>query len=121
VAIGPGLTAFDEDAGRQKFTREGAGKREKAITDLQGRFCVNNGDLLRDAAVAGLGIALLPMFIAAAGIRGGQLSTIEIDVRAEEEFIFIAHPQGRRASAKFRALAEHLRTAFGAPPYWEGI
>jgi DNA-binding transcriptional LysR family regulator len=95
--------------------------RGTMIVRARARFCVNNGDLLRDAAVAGLGIALLPMFIAAAAIRDGQLSTMEIDVRAEEEFIFIAHPQGRRASAKRRALAEHLRTVFGAPPYWEGL
>jgi hypothetical protein len=31
----------------------------------------------------------------------------------------MAHPQGRRASAKLRALAQHLRAAFGTPPYWE--
>jgi DNA-binding transcriptional LysR family regulator len=95
--------------------------RSTMIVRARARLCVNNGDLLRDAAVAGLGIALLPTFIAAAAIRGGQLRAIEIDVRAEEEFIFIAHPQGSRASAKLRALAEHLRSVFGAPPYWEFI
>jgi hypothetical protein len=31
----------------------------------------------------------------------------------------MAHPEGRRPSAKLRALAEHLRAAFGNPPYWE--
>jgi DNA-binding transcriptional LysR family regulator len=95
--------------------------RSTMIVRARARLWVNNGDLLRDAAVAGLGIALLPTFIAGAAIRGGQLRAIELDVRAEEEFIFIAHPQGSRASAKLRALAEHLRTVFGAPPYWEFI
>ena len=35
---------------------------------------VNNGDMMRDAAVAGLGIALLPTFIVAEAIRAGALA-----------------------------------------------
>jgi DNA-binding transcriptional LysR family regulator len=80
---------------------------------------VNNGEIMRDAAIAGLGIALLPMFIAGAAIRAHSLDIIDIGVAAEEEFIFIAHPDGRRPAAKLRALADHLRAAFGSPPYWD--
>jgi DNA-binding transcriptional LysR family regulator len=89
------------------------------IVRAKARLCVNNGDLLRDAAIAGLGIALLPMFLAGTAIKSRKLRAIEIDVQAEEEFVYIAHPEGRRSSAKLRALAEHLRAAFGTPPYWE--
>ncbi len=80
---------------------------------------MNNGDMLRDAAVAGLGIALLPAFIAGPAIREGLLQEIEIDHKPEPEFIYMAHPQGRNPSAKLRAVADHLRTAFGNPPYWD--
>ncbi|MDR3516907.1 MAG: LysR family transcriptional regulator [Azospirillaceae bacterium] len=80
---------------------------------------VNNGDMMRDAAIAGLGIALLPKFIAGAAIRAGTLTAIDIGVGVDEEFIMIAHPDGRRPSAKLRALAAHLRATFGDPPYWE--
>jgi DNA-binding transcriptional LysR family regulator len=80
---------------------------------------VNNGAMMRDAAIAGLGIALLPMFIAGIAIEAGELCVIEVGARAEDEFIFMAHPEGRRPSAKLRALAEHLRAAFGSPPYWD--
>ncbi len=80
---------------------------------------VNNGDMMRDAVAADLGIALLPMFIAGEAIKAGTLSVIEVGCRAEDEFVFMAHPEGRRASAKLRGLAEHLRTAFGSPPYWD--
>jgi DNA-binding transcriptional LysR family regulator len=78
----------------------------------------NNGDMLRDAAVAGLGIALMPMFIVGAAITAGELRVVDVGAKAEDEFIFMAHPEGRRPSAKLRALAEHLRIAFGNPPYW---
>ncbi len=79
----------------------------------------NNGDLLLDAAIAGLGIALLPSFIAGPAIRDGRLTIIDVGMAPEAEFIFMAHPEGRRASAKMRALAAHLKTTFGDPPYWE--
>jgi DNA-binding transcriptional LysR family regulator len=80
---------------------------------------VNNGDVLRDAAVAGLGIALLPTFIAGAAIEAGKLVALDVGAEAELEFVYVAHPEGRRASAKLRAFIECLRTAFGDPPYWD--
>lgn len=82
-------------------------------------FRVNNGDMMRDAAIAGLGIALLPTFIAGAALRDGTLAAIDIGWQADAEFIYMAHPEGRRPSAKLRAIADHLRAAFGSPPYWE--
>jgi DNA-binding transcriptional LysR family regulator len=80
---------------------------------------INNGDMMCDAAIAGLGIALLPMFIAGPALKAGALVAIDIGMQPEEEFIFIAHPDGRHPSAKLRALADHLRKAFGSPPYWD--
>jgi DNA-binding transcriptional LysR family regulator len=80
---------------------------------------VNNGDMMRDAAIAGLGIALLPLFIVGSDIREGRLKVVDVGVRPVPEFIYLAHPEGRRPPAKLRALADHLRAAFGHPPYWE--
>jgi DNA-binding transcriptional LysR family regulator len=80
---------------------------------------VNNGDMIRDAALAGLGIALLPMFIVGVDIEAGSLQVVDVGVKPEPEFIYVAHPEGRRPSAKLRAFAECLRAAFGDPPYWE--
>lgn len=80
---------------------------------------VNNGDMIRDAAVAGLGIALLPLFIAGPDIRAGRLAVVDVGVRPAPEFLYLAHPEGRRPSAKLRALADHLKAAFRDPPSWE--
>jgi DNA-binding transcriptional LysR family regulator len=80
---------------------------------------VNNGDMMRDAVVAGLGLALLPAFIARPAIKTGQLEEIILTVQPEPEFLYMAHAQGREPSAKLRALADHLRKAFGSPPYWD--
>jgi len=80
---------------------------------------VNNGDILHDAAIAGLGFALLPAFIVGPSVREGRLVEIDIGYRPEPEFIFMAHPEGRNPSAKLRAIADHLKKAFGDPPYWD--
>lgn len=80
---------------------------------------VNNGDMMRDAAAAGLGIALLPTFITGAAIRSGALRVIDVGLQAAAESVYVAHPEGRRTSAKLRALAACLREAFGDPPYWD--
>ena len=80
---------------------------------------VNNGDMLRDAAIAGLGIALLPTFIAGTAIKAGRLVVLDVGAEAELEFVYVAHPEGRRASAKLRAFIDCLRIAFGDPPYWD--
>lgn len=80
---------------------------------------VNNGDVMRDAALAGLGLALLPTFIIGAELQSGALVAVDIERAVEQEFVYLAHPDGRRASAKLRALADSLRESFGTPPYWD--
>jgi DNA-binding transcriptional LysR family regulator len=80
---------------------------------------INNGDMLHDAAIEGLGIALLPTFIAGPTIRDGRLIEIDVAAKPEPEFIYMAHPEGRNPSAKLRAIADHLKKTFGDPPYWD--
>jgi DNA-binding transcriptional LysR family regulator len=80
---------------------------------------VNNGDVMRDAALAGLGIALLPTFIVHAEVRAGKLRVIDLGANTEDEFIYVAHPEGRRVSMKLRAMVADIKAAFGDPPYWD--
>ena len=79
----------------------------------------NNGILMRDAAVEGLGIALLATYFFHDLLVSKKLRAIDVGAEAEPASIFIAYPNGRRVSAKVSALVAHLRTAFGWPPYWE--
>ena len=89
------------------------------IVRAQPAMVLNNGDMMRDAAAAGLGIALLPLFIVSDALAAGALSVIDAGVEAEQEYIYIAHPHGRHPSVKLRALAAWLQEAFGSPPYWD--
>ena len=80
---------------------------------------INNGIMIRDAALAGLGIALVPTFLVHTELKAGSLRAIDIGLEGQGAELFIAHPADRGPSAKIRALTEHLRKAFGDPPYWE--
>ncbi|HSZ73814.1 MAG TPA: LysR family transcriptional regulator [Rhizomicrobium sp.] len=80
---------------------------------------VNNGIIMRDAALEGLGIALLSTFFFHDLLTAKKLRVVDVGAEAEPATIFIAYPNGRRISAKVLALVAHLRAAFGSPPYWE--
>ncbi|HTS21705.1 MAG TPA: LysR family transcriptional regulator [Casimicrobiaceae bacterium] len=79
---------------------------------------LNNGIMMRDAAVAGLGIALLPAYLVQSELSSGLLQVVDVDAATESAEVFVAYPTAR-ASAKLRALVDWLRRAFGTPPRWE--
>ena len=80
---------------------------------------VNNGLIMRDAAVAGLGITLLPTFLMQHELARGALRIVDVGAAAESADIFVAYPAARGASARVRALIDSLKQAFGNPPYWD--
>ncbi|WEJ98017.1 MAG: LysR family transcriptional regulator [Candidatus Sphingomonas phytovorans] len=80
---------------------------------------VNNGLVMRDAALAGLGITLLPTFFVHEQLASGALVEVDIGMAAEGAELFIAYPRDRSASAKIAALTASLRRSFGDPPYWD--
>jgi DNA-binding transcriptional LysR family regulator len=75
---------------------------------------------MRDAALAGLGMTLLPTFMIQAELTSGALLVIDPRAKPEGVEVIMAYPAQLGASAKLRALFAWLRRAFGDPPYWEG-
>jgi DNA-binding transcriptional LysR family regulator len=80
---------------------------------------VNNGMLMRDAAIAGLGIALLPTFLLETPLKRRTLKVLDIRAEAEGALIYIAYPEHLRSSGKIRALTAWLQNSFGDPAYWD--
>lgn len=80
---------------------------------------VNNGLIMRDAAVAGVGITLLPSFIFGPEVARGALKVVDVGAAADSADIFVAYPSARGSSAKVRGVVEALKAAFGATPPWE--
>ena len=82
-------------------------------------FSSNNGEVLRDAAVCGLGIALLPTFIVGPDLRAGRLVPILEDYRPPGAVLSAIYPPTRHLSAKIRLLTDFLVERFGTQPYWD--
>jgi DNA-binding transcriptional LysR family regulator len=80
---------------------------------------VNNGLLMRDAAVAGLGMALLPTFFLKSALEDRSLRIIDVGAEAEGAVIYVAYPDDLRGSPKIEAMTEWLRRTIGKPPYWD--
>jgi DNA-binding transcriptional LysR family regulator len=86
--------------------------------EARGPLCSNNGDVLCEAACAGLGLALLPDFLAARPLAEGRLMPVLTDWMPPPSAIWALMPPGRR-SAKVRAfvdfLAERLEASLPLP------
>lgn len=89
------------------------------VARVKPRLRVSSCLAMRDAAVAGLGIASLPTFHCAEGVKSGVLEILDVGVDEDVTPITLAYQNGVRPSAKLVALIDHLRRAFGNPPYWD--
>lgn len=82
------------------------------------RLRANNGDVLAQAAIAGLGLVVLPTFIIGPALTTGQLEPVLEAETTRRNDIRLVYPPGRQTSAKLKALADHLAEAFRGEP-WE--
>jgi DNA-binding transcriptional LysR family regulator len=83
------------------------------------RMRANNGEMLRAAAQAGLGLCMLPSFIAAPGLADGSLVPLLLDYPVEEGALHAVMPPGRATTARVRALVDFLVEHFGPDPNWD--
>ena len=80
----------------------------------------NNGEALRAAAVAGLGIISQPTFIVGDDIRAGRLTIIRLEHPPMRLLgVHAVLPPGRNAPAKVRAFTEFLALRFWPEPPWD--
>ncbi|TNE89784.1 MAG: LysR family transcriptional regulator [Deltaproteobacteria bacterium] len=82
------------------------------------RLRSNNGEVLREAAVAGLGVAQLPGFMAAPSVQKGELVPI-LPSLTSTGGVYVLYPHNRHLSAKVRAFVDHLVDCFTPEPPWE--
>ena len=86
----------------------------------QVRLRADSGEMLRAAAIAGLGILVVPSFIAAPAIERGELEVILSDYALHDDIALHAvMPPGRAITARVRALVDFLVERFGPEPVWD--
>jgi len=83
---------------------------------VNGTLCSNNGEVLRDAAIRGLGITLLPLFIVGQDLQQGKLQIILPDYHPPELSISLIYPVNRHLSTKVRLLVDFLQERLGDHP-----
>ena len=86
---------------------------------VRSKLCASNGEVLRDVAVQGRGVALLPTFIVGADLQEGRLTSILTDYTAPGAFLHAIYPPTRHLSVKVRVFIDFLVERFGGRPYWD--
>lgn len=87
-------------------------------TRLVVRFRSDNGELLRSAAIAGLGLAILPDFLVGAAVTAGELEPLLAGYPLAQAGLHAIPAPGRPKLRRVRALVDHLAQVFGPEPPW---
>ncbi len=86
---------------------------------VTGNLRSNNGDVIREALLAGVGIAPMPTFLVGEDLRQGKLEVALEEWSDSQVSINAVYPHGRLLQPKVRAFIDFLAARFGAHPYWE--
>jgi DNA-binding transcriptional LysR family regulator len=108
------------DAGRGPVLRLSGARDSEQRVRIRPRMIANNGDFLRDMAIAGHGIVLIPSFIAWQALAAGDLVPIMAKHWPTALNAYAVYPQNRYLSRRARAFIDFLADRFGERPYWDG-
>ena len=92
------------------------GARDYKIKSI---LCSNNGEVLRNAAVKGVGLTKLPTFIVGAELQAGRLVSVLPEYDASSLHICLLYPPNRHLSPRVRLFVDFFYERFGDRPYWD--
>lgn len=107
--------AYSTPRDEWRFLRDG----KTYAVRVKGGLHTNNGDLLREAALAGMGIIRQPSFIVGDDVRSGRLVPLLPKYHNEVLSIHAVYPSRQHLSAKVRTFVDFLAEQFGDTPYWD--
>jgi DNA-binding transcriptional LysR family regulator len=85
----------------------------------EGRMRADSGEALLRAAIAGLGIAAVPTFLASEAIGSGEVEPLLLDFPMPEQGLYVVRPPGAHVPGKVRVLIDFLVERLGGEPYWD--
>lgn len=88
---------------------------------VAGTLHTNNGDLLADAAVRGVGIVCEPDFVVGPEIEAGRLVPVLKDYSIPPLPIYAVYPTRRHLSAKVRVFLDFLSERLARAEDWAGV
>jgi len=87
--------------------------------DISGPITANNGNVLQDAAIQGMGILYGPTFIVAEAIRQGKLLPILTKFPIPVLDMFAVFPGNRFVPRRVRAFVDFLAARLCPEPHWD--
>ena len=100
---------------RPKLRREGV---ERTVR-VSGNLRSNNGEVLVNAAIDGLGVIYEPTFLVYEAVKRKQLARILPDWQPDEFSVFAVYPNRQFLPPKVRSFIDFLAERFGPGPYWD--
>ncbi|MEY8829287.1 LysR family transcriptional regulator [Sedimentitalea sp. XS_ASV28] len=92
------------------------GRVRPAVSEV---MTINNGEAIRDLAIAGVGFAMLPGFLAEPAFAEGTLERVLPQTANRPLPIHAVWPPVQPIPAKLRALIDHLTNEFSAGAPWK--
>jgi DNA-binding transcriptional LysR family regulator len=109
-----GTAATSASAGSLRLDRGG----KPVDVPVASRLLVNDFDVVHDAALAGLGLALLPAYQCLDDLRAKRLERVLRDWSAPSTPIHVVYPSTRHLSPTVKTFVDHLQKRMSPPP-WE--
>lgn len=85
----------------------------------------NSSEVLREAAIGGMGLILMPSWLVGADIEAERLRVVlpawEASLSGSGGAIYAVYLPNRRSSKKVRVFVDFLIERFGTPPYWDRV
>lgn len=89
---------------------------------ISGNFECNNGEVIREATCAGLGISLKATWDIAGALKSGRLVTVLDDYPiSSDTSIWAIYPSRRNVPAKVTAFVSFLKEHFSSQPHWDSL
>ncbi|MCI5076017.1 LysR family transcriptional regulator [Oricola sp.] len=95
------------------------GPSGESSVEVNSVFSTTDSRILRDAAVAGVGVTIVSEYMARLPLDAGRLVEILPDYKVPELYMKVLVPESRKTSPTVRAIVEALVSASQPMPPWE--
>lgn len=111
------MLAYSLGGGPGVRLRDASG--QVTVVPARSSMAANNGDFLRDMAIAGHGLVQSPSFIAWQALASGDLVSLLDDFQPPPLAAWAVYPRNRYLPMRARAFIDFLVERFGENPYWD--
>lgn len=107
--------------GRRDHWRLRDARGKETAVHVRGRIESNYNEVVRDAVLAGLGIAVHSIWHVADDLRAGRMLQVLPDYDVPDSGIYAVKPQRRQVPPRVRAFEDFLAAYFGDIPPWDRV